>query len=79
MMTLNLYRTTDTPELIELGLASRDDLARVLAERLEDAEVALGMAEHSASDAADLRRWLTAAEEELNAYRAAEINGGYRA
>ena len=75
---LNSYRMMETAALVEAGLAA-GDLAQALAERLDDADAALGMAEHVASDAAQLRAFLADAETELAAYRAAELNGGHHA
>lgn len=72
-MTINRYRMADTADLIEAGLASGDDLARALAERLDDMDEALGMAEHVAEETALLRRALDDVETELAAYHAAEL------
>lgn len=74
---LNSYRMMETAALVEAGLAAGDDLAQALAERLDDADAALGMAEHIAADAAQLRAFLADAETELAAYRAAELTGGH--
>ena len=78
-MLLNSYRMMETAALVEAGLAASDDLTRALAERLDDVDAALGMAEHVASDADQLRVWLADAEAELAGYRAAELTGGHHA
>ena len=76
---LNSYRMMDTAALVEAGLAAGGDLAQALAERLDDADAALGMAEHVAADADQLRVWLADAEAELAEYRSAVLTGGHHA
>jgi len=76
---LNSYRMMETEALVEAGLAAGDDLAQALAERLDDADAALGMADHLAGDVAQLRAFLADAETELAACRAAELTGGHHA
>ena len=73
---LNSYRMMDTEALVEAGLAAGNDLAQALAERLDDTDAALGMADHLAGEVADLNRQLADAEADLAEYRSPSLTGG---